>query len=70
METQNNESSKEIIDAIQKYQRKKAQYELPAENQVKAEIFYHKAKIYEKVFPFYAFVGASLLFFLVYQIIA
>ncbi|MEE4199050.1 MAG: c-type cytochrome biogenesis protein CcsB [Bacteroidales bacterium] len=67
---QNIESSKAIIGAIQKYQYQKAQYELPSEHQVKAEIFYHKAKIYEKLFPFYTVVGMVLLFFLIYQIIA
>ncbi|MEA2105340.1 MAG: c-type cytochrome biogenesis protein CcsB [Bacteroidota bacterium] len=68
-ETQDNEISKEIIVTIQEYQRKKAQYKLPTEHQVKTEIFYYKAKIYEKLFPFYAFVGAFLLFFLIYQIV-
>ncbi len=65
----NTENSKEIIDAIQKYQYQKARYELPSDKKVKAEVFYHKAKIYEMLFPFYAVVGVVLLFFLIYQII-
>ncbi|MFO7843827.1 MAG: c-type cytochrome biogenesis protein CcsB [Bacteroidales bacterium] len=68
-EAQNMEKVKEMIGDIQKYQQQKAQYDLPTELQVKAEIFYHKAKIYEKLFPFYLTVGVVLLFFLIYLVI-
>jgi len=70
LKAQNTEKAKEIIGSIQKYQQQKAQYDLPAELQVKAEIFYHKVKIYEKLFPFYLTVGVVLLFFLIYLVIS
>ncbi|HSH52154.1 MAG TPA: c-type cytochrome biogenesis protein CcsB [Bacteroidales bacterium] len=69
LKAQNTESAIKIIGAIQKFQQQKAQYELPTQFQVKAEIFYHKTKIYEKLFPFYTSLGALLLCILIYLII-
>ena len=59
-----------IIKSILDYQRNFAQYELPSEVKVKAEIFYYKSKIYDRLFPFYATIGLLLLFILLYRIIS
>ncbi|NOQ25103.1 MAG: c-type cytochrome biogenesis protein CcsB [Bacteroidales bacterium] len=60
----------EVIKSIHDYQRNFAQYELPSKKKVKAEVFYYKSAIYEKLFPFYATLGLLLLFILIYNIIA
>jgi hypothetical protein len=46
----------EFISALQQYQRIHAGYDLPSETKVQAELFYYKAKIFEKLFPWYATV--------------
>jgi len=60
----------EVLQSIVTYQRKFAQYELPGELKVSAEVFYYKANIYNRLFPFYATLGFLLLFILIYGIIA
>ncbi|MDY6801561.1 MAG: c-type cytochrome biogenesis protein CcsB [Bacteroidota bacterium] len=65
----NIEKSKEIVATIQEYQYRKAQYKLPSEFKIKAEIIYHQFKIYEKLFPFYTSLGVILLILLFYFII-
>ncbi|MFC2104868.1 c-type cytochrome biogenesis protein CcsB, partial [Bacteroidota bacterium] len=60
----------EVLKSIITYQRNFAQYELPSQKKVNAEIFYYKSKIYDRLFPFYATVGLLLLFILLYGIIA
>ena len=51
----------DILSALKQYQRLHAGYELPAEGKVKAELFYYRAKIFEKLFPWYATVGLIML---------
>lgn len=62
--------SGEYLNSIINYQRKFAQYNLPSESKINAEIFYYKSKIYERLFPFYAILGFTLLVILIYGIIA
>ncbi len=64
------ERADEYLNSIIDYQRKFAQYELPSERKVRAEILYYKSKLYDRLFPFYATVGILLLFILIYSIIA
>ena len=66
----NFDQAEEILQSIIKYQRTRAQYELPGKSKVNAEVFYYKSKIYDKLFPFYATVGILLLIILIYGIIA
>ena len=61
--------AKEVLKSIINYQRNFAQYDLPSNGKVKAEIFYYKSKIYDRLFPFYATIGLLLLFILLYGII-
>ncbi len=58
-----------LAESIQSYQRKFANYELPSQSKVNAEIFYYKSKLYDRLFPFYATLGVLLLFILIYGII-
>ena len=60
----------EVLKSIIIYQRNFAQYDLPSNFKVKAEILYYKAKIYDKLFPFYATIGLILLIVLIYGIIS
>ena len=59
-----------ILKSILDYQRNFAQYDLPSETKVKAEIFYNKSGMYDKLFPYYATIGLLLLFILLYSIIS
>lgn len=65
----NNEEAKELIESLKKYQREHAIYELPSETKVKTEIFYHKSKIFERLFPFFAITGIIMLGLLFIRII-
>ena len=51
----------EFISAVQNYQRQHAGYDLPSEGKVKAELFYYKAKIFERLFPWYATIGLIMI---------
>ena len=59
----------EYLRSLITYQRKHATYELPSENKVKAEIFYYKSLIFERLFPYYAIVGIVMLIILIAGII-
>lgn len=59
----------EFISALQQYQRIHAGYDLPSETKVQAELFYYKAKIFEKLFPWYATVGLVMIFSIITVII-
>ncbi|MDT8400092.1 MAG: c-type cytochrome biogenesis protein CcsB [Bacteroidales bacterium] len=59
----------EYLESLLNYQRKYASYELPSGNQVKAEIFYHKSMIFERLFPYYATTGIIMLVILITMII-
>ncbi|HOU96273.1 MAG TPA: cytochrome c biogenesis protein CcsA [Bacteroidales bacterium] len=60
---------KQVVQTITTYQRKHAGYELPAETKIAAELFYHKAEIFERLFPLYAVVGLFTLVWLIVVII-
>ncbi|MFZ2287378.1 MAG: c-type cytochrome biogenesis protein CcsB [Bacteroidales bacterium] len=59
----------EFLSALKQYQRIHAGYELPSQTKVKAELFYYKAKIFEKLFPYYATVGLIMIFTIITVII-
>ena len=51
----------DFLSALKQYQRVHAGYKLPSEGKVKAELFYYRAKIFEKLFPWYATVGLVMI---------
>ena len=57
------------IDAIRHYQVIHAGYDLPSEIKIRAELFYYKAKIFEKLFPFFATVGLLMIIVIITMII-
>jgi cytochrome c-type biogenesis protein CcsB len=59
----------EYLSALKQYQRAHSDYKLPSEKKVKAELFYYKANIFEKLFPFYAAVGLVMIITLITVII-
>lgn len=59
-----------LISSIVDYQKKFAGYNLPSERKVNLEVFYNKAKIFEKLFPFYATLGFILLITLIFNIVS
>ena len=61
---------KRIAESITEYQKRFAGYELPSAGEVKAELFYYKAKIFERLFPFYFTFGLILLVLLIARVIA
>jgi len=65
----NDKGADEIVQSIMDYQRKFAQYELPSSGKIKAEIFYYRSNIYDKLFPFYTTIGFILLIVLIFGII-
>jgi cytochrome c-type biogenesis protein CcsB len=67
--TGNYSEADEYLESLLNYQRKYATYELPSERQVKAEIFYYKSMIFERLFPYYASVGIIMLVILISMII-
>ncbi len=60
----------DFIHSISDYQNKFAGYDLPAKSRVKVELFYYKANIFERLFPFYATLGLVLFIFLVVGVIS
>lgn len=59
----------DYVEAVRLYQRKYSHYDLPSEIKVKAELFYYRTKIFEKLFPFYATVGLVMIINLISLII-
>lgn len=57
--------SDEYLAAIKNYQRAHSDYDLPSEARVKAELFYYKAKIFERLFPYYATLGLVMIIMLI-----
>ncbi|MHC1732769.1 MAG: c-type cytochrome biogenesis protein CcsB [Bacteroidales bacterium] len=51
----------EFVAALTNYQRQYAGYDLPSAGKVKAELFYYKAKIFERLFPWYATIGLIMI---------
>lgn len=59
----------DFLSALKQYQRIHAGYDLPSQAKIKAELFYYKAKIFEKLFPYYATVGLVMVFTMITVII-
>lgn len=63
------QGSGEYIEAITRYQQKYSHYKLPSEKKVRAELFYYKAGIFEKLFPYYMAVGLLMIILIIASII-
>ncbi len=59
----------EYLSAIKEYQKTHSEYDLPSESRVRAELFYYRANIFEKLFPFYATLGLLMIIALISFII-
>jgi cytochrome c-type biogenesis protein CcsB len=62
-------NARQIAGSISDYQKRFAGYALPSESRSKAELFYYKSKIFERLFPFYATVGLIMLITLLVMVI-
>ena len=58
-----------LLAAFKKNQENHGSEVLPSENKIKAEVFYNKADIYNKLYRYYALVGLLMFVLLVFQII-
>lgn len=58
-----------IARTVNEYQRRFAAYSLPSRSRINLEMFYYKAKIFERLFPFYATVGIVMLIGLIIMVI-
>ncbi|SHJ66012.1 cytochrome c-type biogenesis protein CcsB [Arenibacter nanhaiticus] len=58
-----------LLAAFKKNQENHGSEVLPSENKVKAEIFYNKADVFNKLYKYYALVGFLMFTILVFQII-
>jgi cytochrome c-type biogenesis protein CcsB len=58
-----------LLAAFKKNQQNHGSEVLPSENKIKAEVFYNKADIYNKLYRYYALVGLLMFVLLVFQII-
>lgn len=59
----------DYITAIRNYQQYHADYHLPGASKVKAELFYYKAKIFERLFPWYSALGLIMIVVIITLII-
>jgi cytochrome c-type biogenesis protein CcsB len=57
--------SGEYLVAIKNYQEAHSDYDLPSQTKVRAELFYYKAKIFERLFPYYATLGLVMILLLI-----
>ncbi|MHC1705337.1 MAG: c-type cytochrome biogenesis protein CcsB [Tenuifilaceae bacterium] len=60
----------QLIGSIIDYQKKFAEYSLPNDRKVNVEVFYYKAKIFERLFPFYATLGLVMILTLIFGIVS
>ncbi|MCM4172107.1 cytochrome C biogenesis protein [Arenibacter sp. TNZ] len=58
-----------LLAAFKKNQENHGSEVLPTENKIKAEVFYNRADIYNKLYKYYALVGLLMFVLLVFQII-
>lgn len=62
-------SPDDCIPAIRSYQKEYSDYTLPSVFRTESEIFYYKASVFEKLFPFYATAGLLLMILLMSGIV-
>jgi cytochrome c-type biogenesis protein CcsB len=59
----------DFLMAVKEYQTIHAGYKLPSEKKIKAELFYYRANIFEKLFPWYTTVGFIMILSIIIFII-
>jgi cytochrome c-type biogenesis protein CcsB len=69
LNSNNLSAASQISGSITAYQKRFAGYDLPSESKTNAELLYYKAKIFERLFPFYATVGLIMLISLLTMVI-
>jgi cytochrome c-type biogenesis protein CcsB len=69
LQNKNITNANQISASITDYQKRFAGYTLPSASKTNAEVFYYKAKIFERLFPFYATVGLIMLISLITMLI-
>jgi len=57
-------SADKVVEAIKGYQRKYSAEIIPSSTKIKAEIFFNKAKIFDRIYPIYLLSGFILLLFI------
>lgn len=57
-----------IIDDITTYQKRYGSNIMPTENRVKAEIFYNKVDIFNRLYKYFMLIGVLMFSFLIFQI--
>jgi cytochrome c-type biogenesis protein CcsB len=62
-------SAMQIAGSVSDYQKKFAGYRLPSKSKTNAELIYYKAKIFERLFPYYATMGLIMLIGLISMVI-
>jgi cytochrome c-type biogenesis protein CcsB len=63
-------TANQLALSISNYQNRFAGYNLPSKTRTNAEVFYYKAKIFERLFPFYATVSIVMLIALIIMVIS
>jgi cytochrome c-type biogenesis protein CcsB len=51
----------DYLRAVKEYQKLHTGYNLPPERKIKAELFYYRANIFEKLFPWYTAIGLLMI---------
>ena len=69
LRSNNKANAIKIAQSVNDYQQRFSEYDLPAKGRINAEVFYYKAKIFERLFPFYATVGLIMLIVLIVNVI-
>jgi cytochrome c-type biogenesis protein CcsB len=61
--------AQQLTDLIVEYQKRFTEYKLPSKARVSAELLYYKSGIFERLFPYYALTGITLLITLLIRVI-
>ena len=57
-----------LLEAFKQNQKNHGSEVLPTENKIKAEVFYNKADVFNKLYRYYALAGLVMFFLLIFQI--
>jgi len=69
LEDTETETIANLVGSLRQYQDRFSGYTLPGKSKIKAEVFYNKAAIFERLFPFYATAGVLLVIILIINVI-
>jgi cytochrome c-type biogenesis protein CcsB len=62
-------NARQISESVSGYQLKFSGYKLPSKTRIGAEVLYYRSRIFERLFPFYALVGITMLIGLIATVI-